>query len=250
MRFALSWAAADVAEKHDVEIAATPLGEMNALTKIDGLWSRLAQDRGWTEAMRLAETPKQFMKLINPYGDAMMKEMRDTFIAMGAVGKRKKDPTNYICIADDVSTSIGWIVSEEIVKDALMMVYTKMISSIHNDLPLSRDEFNVAWCFHSDGDVSSVYPSIKQAGFDAVHIASVPYARMSTLVGKAGTSDLLFFGGVMAETLEEGKLSSELTRQIAILARRPNVVVCDDGGMTTLRQLEHYIDACHQIALC
>jgi len=251
MRFALSWAAQNIADENDVEIAATPLGEMNALVKIDGLWSRLAQDKGWTEAMRLAETPNQFIKLINPYGDAMMKEMRDAFTTLGTIGKRKKKhPTNFICIADDVSTSIGWIVSEEIVRDALMMVYAKMIASIHNDLPLSRDEFNVAWCFHSDGDISSLYPAIRQTGFDAVHIASVPYARMSTLVGKAGTADLLFFGGVMAETLEAGKLSGELTRQIAILARRPNVIVCDDGGMTTLRQLEHYIDACHQIALC
>jgi len=249
MRFALSWAAQEIADHNEVEFTSTPLGKMIPLTKIDGLWTRLARDIGWNEAMRRAQSPHDFMKLINPYGDAMMHEMRETFNATGSLGRRDAAPT-YICIADDICTSIGWIVSEEIARDALMMVYSKMLSSIHNDLPFSRDEFNVEWCFHSDGDVSSIYPSIKLAGFSAVHAASVPYTRMSTIVGKAGSTGLLFFGGVMTETLEEGTLSGELTRQIAILARRPNMVVCDDGGMTTLRQLEHYLDACHKIALC
>jgi hypothetical protein len=213
------------------------------------LWTRLARDIGWTEAMRLADTQRQFMQYINPYGDAMMREMNDKFMALAKVGRREKVPS-YLCIADDVCTSIGWIVLEDIVRDGLMMVYAKMMASIHNDLPMLRDEFNVSWLFHSDGDISSIYPAVKQAGFEGVHVASVPYARMSTLVGKAGSVHLDFFGGVMADTLEEGALSGDLTRQIAILARRPNVVICDDGGMTTLRQLEHYIEACHKIALC
>jgi len=249
MRFGLSWAALEVAEHFDIEVATPALGDLYQLTKVDGLWSRLAHDKGWTEAMRLAETPAQFLKLINPYGDAMMREMNEKFISLGSIGRRSGVP-HYITIADDVSTSIGWIVAEEIVRDALMMVYRKMIASIYNDLPLSRDEFNVNWCFHSDGDISSLYPDIKQTGFDAVHIASVPYARMSTLIGKAGSADLLFFGGMMTETLEEGAPSGDLMRRIAIFARRPNVVICDDGGMTTARQLEHYLDACHKIALC
>ncbi|MCL2818776.1 MAG: hypothetical protein FWD41_03530 [Actinomycetia bacterium] len=249
MRFALSWAAREIADKNEIETNVTPLGDMLTLTKIDGLWSRLADEIGWNEAMRLAQFPHDFMKLIDPYGRTMMDQMRETFNSIGGMGRRDKTPA-YLCIADDVCSSIGWIVAEDIVRDALMMVYGKMISTIHNDLPFSRDEFNVSWCFHSDGDISSIYPAIKQAGFDAVHGASVPYARMSTLVGKAGTAKLEFFGGVMTETLEEGRLSGELTRQIAILARRPNMVVCDDGGMDTLRQLEHELDACHQIALC
>ena len=249
MRFALSWAAREIAEKNEVQTSLTPLGPMVTLTKIDGLWSRLAEEKGWNDAMRLAQFPADFMRLINPYGEAMMREMRESFTASGTLGTPGK-ATAYLCIADDVCTSIGWVVSEEIVRDALMKVYGKMISAIHNDLPFSRDEFNVAWCFHSDGDISAVYPAIQQAGFTAVHCASVPYASLSTLVGKAGSADLLFFGGVLSETLEEGSMAGDLARQIAILARRPNMVVCDDGGMTTVRQLEHYLDACHKIALC
>jgi hypothetical protein len=249
MRFALSWAAQGIAEENEVVTTSMPLGKMIILHKIDGLWSRLAQDKGWNDAMRQAQFPGDFMKLINPYGDAMMKEMRETFNATGTLGSTDKVPT-YLCIADDVCTSIGWVVEETIVRDALMMVYAKMIATIHNDLPFSRDEFNVEWCFHSDGDISVVYPAIRAAGFSAIHCASVPYASLSTLVGKAGNADLIFFGGVLTETLEEGPMPADLARQIAILARRPNMVVCDDGGMTTLRQLEHYLDACHKIALC
>jgi len=249
MRFGLSWAAAEIADTNEVETTLMPLGQLIRLTKIDGLWARLAQDKGYHDAMRLAQFPADFMKLINPYGDAMMREMRETFNAVGKLGK-PGEATQYLCIADDVCTSIGWIVSEDIVRDALMKVYGRMITSILNDLPFSRDEFNVEWCFHSDGDISSIYPAIKMAGFSAVHCASVPYASLSTLVGKAGSADLLFFGGVLTETVDQGAMSGELARQIAILARRPNMVVCDDGGMTTQRQLEHYLDACHKIALC
>jgi hypothetical protein len=222
---------------------------MYRLVKIDGLWSRLAQDIGWTEAMRFVQTSALLLKLINPYGDAMMREMRDTYTATGRLGKRN-EPTTYLCIADDVCTSIGWVIAEEIVRDALMPVYAKMISAIHNDMPFSCDEFNVSWAFHSDGDVSAIYPAIKLAGFEAVHVASVPYARLSTLAVKADSTDLLLFGGVATDTLEAGRMSGDLARQIAILARRSNVIVCDDGAVTTLRQLEHYLDACHQIALC
>ncbi|MCL2024204.1 MAG: hypothetical protein FWG78_00270 [Coriobacteriia bacterium] len=249
MQFALSWAAAEIAEKQGVEVTSVPLGEVTMLIKIDGLWSRLCAKKGFTEAMRLVTTPSAFMKYINPYGEAMMREMNETYIAAGQLGKRGGQ-TTHIIIADDVSTSIGWVVAEDIVRDALMTVYAKMITAVHNDLPFSRDEFNVAWGFHSDGDISTLYPAVAMAGFEAVHFASVPQSSVSSLADKARASGLTACGGVTAESLEAGKLPSETCRQIAILARRPNFIVCDDGGMTTKRQLEHYLEALHQIALC
>lgn len=249
MKFALSWAADAIREEHSVPQPAGPFGDVLICRKIDGLWTRLCDEIGWTEAMRKATNKKEFISLINPYGELMMMEMREQFMASGPLSKKDKG-ADFLFIADDICTSIGWIIDETIVRESLIPIYGKMLTAIGNDLPFSRDEFNIVWGFHSDGDISELYPDLARAGFGAAHLASVSYGRMSTLATKASASSMMTLGGIATETLEAGKISGELARQIAILARRDRFVVCDDGGLQTARQLEHYYEACLQIALC
>ena len=243
MEFAVSWTAAKVARDSNVPIA------QPALVGIEGLWGRLCADIGWMNALRRATSTEILSDTLVFYRDAMR---RDVCSFLDSVDSEEHV---LVTIADDVASEMGWIIDPHMATEVLVPAYSQIISEAFSRTVNGDDERAVRikecvrWGFHSDGDISEIYPVVAANGFSFVHIASVDYGSLSKVVSAAKNAGLIPIGGISSETLASGNLSDELCRQLALIANRDGLVICDDGGITQKAQLESLLNAFVRIPL-
>lgn len=243
MEFAVSWTAKKIARDSNMLIAQT------TLVGIEGLWGRLCADIGWMNALRRATSPEILRDTLVFYRDAMR---RDVSSFLESVDSAERV---LVTIADDVASEMGWIIDPHMATDVLVPAYAQIISEAFNrtvggdDEHAARIKECVRWGFHSDGDISKIYPVVAANGFSFVHIASVDYGSLSKVVLAAKNAGLIPIGGISSDTLAAGNLSDELCRQLALIANRDGLVMCDDGGITQKSELESLLNAFVRIPL-
>lgn len=217
--FALTWAADDLFRREGIE------NRLPVLRKIDGPWTRLCAHVSWKEALKASEQPD--------FGETLAQFETDIANELSAFDKDER-----VVIADEVCSGAGWLLDPAVIKQVLIPLYKRMLAPIETSIG-----------FHSDGNISELFEDLSDAGFSFVHLASVNYVELPTIVHNAQYNALTPYGGISSQTLEEGPLSNEIRAMLGELVSNEGLIVCDDAGMTTGQQLDAFLGELNAIPL-
>jgi len=200
-----------------------------ALWTVDGVLSRAGRELGWTQALQLsAARPGELAIAIAEGLHGALEEARAGVVAGASA----------LVVADELAGESGWLVSPDFALEALMPSYRRL--SGVGDWPAA---------FHSDGDIRALYPSLRHAGYSAVHVATAGERSTASAFHAARASGLVPMGGIEARALfTDGARSAGMSA--ALVASGGGAVVCDDGGMTSAEELAAYssaIDAARKV---
>ncbi|PKQ15676.1 MAG: hypothetical protein CVT67_08100 [Actinobacteria bacterium HGW-Actinobacteria-7] len=186
---------------------------------VSGVIGRVAAAQGWAEVIRAsAGTPSS---LVASLAEAL-------HISLEAIREGVRAGCQAFVVADDLSSSAGWLVSPDFALDVAVPCYRNMAAEIAHG--------GGVVAFHSDGDIRALYGALARAGFSAVHLAglnaeatagSVSAARDVGLTPMAGIS----VGGIALQGAHEAGVRA------AALAKAGSLLICDDGGMSTPEEL-------------
>lgn len=184
---------------------------------IGGVLTRVADVRGWSEVMRAsAGEPGALAVPVRKALDDVLVDMR----------RGKAAGAQVLVIADEVSSSAGWLVSPDFALEVLLPCYRVVV-----------DEWGAdgAVLFHSDGDVRALYRPLREAGFSAVHVAPARADDIGPSIAAALAAGLCPVGGVDIGVLRREGARRAAERAEAFLA--PRIVFADDGGITALEEV-------------
>lgn len=217
---ALSWPACGLARRAGVALRA------DELRAVEGLWGRLCARVGWKEALSVyGRDAESLHAAIEPYQGALAAELES------CVAESSGSDSASVFIADDVCSSQGWLLDPKLVAEVLVPAYAQVISGI------------TGIGFHSDGDISELFVTLRKAGFQKVHLASIGYTELRAIVRRATESGLQPYGGIAAETLSYGVPSEEICRLLIGLSQDEGLVISDDAGITDQLQLKRLQEA-------
>lgn len=217
--FALTWSAETLFVEAGIE------NRLPVLHKVDGPWTRLCSQMSWQDALRASEQAN-FAQTVANFEHDILAEL----LAFDKDGR--------VVIADEVCSGAGWLIDPAKFNEALIPFYARVLAQV--EMPTG---------FHSDGNMSEVFPQLTEAGFSFVHLASVNYVDLPAIVHKAQNNALTPYGGISSQTLEEGSLSGEVRELLGKLVSNEGLIVCDDGGMTTQQQLDAFLFELNAIPL-
>lgn len=204
----VNWAgeAAAILHEHDIAVA----------WAVPGVLSRVAASHGWTET--IAASVKEPGELAYALDEALH-EM------LVAVRHGQDVNAEVLVVADELSSTAGWLVSPDFALDALVPSYARAASEW-----LGRPAV-----FHSDGDIRVLYAILARAGYAGVHLAPATQAQLGAAISAAHTAGLCPVGGLAAQSLRsEG---ARRTAEYAAAVATAPFVFADDGGMTSAEEL-------------
>lgn len=210
------WAAGAVSALHDAGAA--------AVWAVPGVFGRLAERLGWTEALRL--TASEPGALAGPLAETLHD-------ALVSVREGVAAQADVLLVADELSGASGPLVSPDFALDALVPCYQRMSAeAVGAEIPAA---------FHSDGDIRALMPSLVRAHFSAVHLGGLgPDAFAASLSAARGVG-LAVAGGIEAATLLEG--ARHAGERVGRAAASGGLIVCDDGGLTRAEEVAAYATA-------
>jgi hypothetical protein len=201
------------AQLHDLDTA--------VVWAVSGVFGRVAELLGWTEALRLtAGEPGSLAAPLAEALHAVLESVRAGIVA-GA---------DAVLIADDLAGASGPLMSPDFALDALLPCYRAAAAEV-----LSRGGL-VA--FHSDGDVRSLMPSLARAGFSALHLAGIAPDALESSIDAARASGLVPLGGIVASALGDDPIG--VGEAAGRAARSRGLLVCDDGGLAHAADIAAY----------
>lgn len=218
--FALSWVAHELFEAEGIE------NRLPVIKKIDGPWTRLCSDTSWKEALALSVDCLSFSSALETYSEDILREIMQL------------ESDERCVIADDICSGAGWLLEPETVHASLMPLYKKYVGT--HDRTLG---------YHSDGNISELFPDFEALGFQFVHLASINYVDLPKIAHFAQSHALVPYGGISTETISQGPLSMNLREMIAGLVEDQGLVVCDDAGLSTPEQLDAFLMELRSIPL-
>lgn len=256
MKFAATWVAADLARATGRDRDFPP--DTVEMLGVPGPWGRTCDTLGWVETIRRCALADQVDVMFREGQRDAATEARAVVRRFGAGAVAGPQPTlldgagvrhagtgsivrtpPHVFIADDVSTSHGWVLDPDFVRTHLVPLYGRLVTEVRRSADKAgMDPSTLVVGFHSDGDISDIYPDLAAVGFNAVHLASVSYVSVSRLAAAAKSAGMVAYGGVATETLAEGGLADDLCRMLARTARADGLVVADDGGVTEPAELD------------
>jgi len=189
---------------------------------LDGpLWS-LIKARGVMEGLRCTLTdPEGFGAEL----DRDVARLRDALAEAGRLGARA------LVIAEDLAGSEGPLVAPDFAIAELMPRYAPLV--------LHARELGMPTVLHSDGDIRPLLPAIARAGFVGVHAGGgLRVDRFVRLVHAAREEGLSVLGGLLTGELTSATRAEALGGALGRLARGGGLILADDGGITTVAQLE------------
>ena len=147
--------------------------------------------------------------------------------ALVAVGAAFASGADAVLVGDDLAGPSGPLLSPDVVLDALVPRYERLAREAEGGgLPA---------VFHSDGDIRALLPALWRSGFSAVHVAGTDSDAFATSALAARRTGLVVLGGIAAQALPENA-RRDGERAAAVASSLGGVIVCDDGGITTLEQ--------------
>lgn len=191
---------------------------------VDGPFGRVAATRGWDVAIRqsAAEPGELAYALAEALHDAL-----DEARAGIAAGVRA------MVIADDLAGATGWLVSPDFAIEVLVPLYRRIVAEV--------EPAGVHALFHSDGNVTALLRPLAQVGFSAVHAGGADAAAVIALTDTARREGLRVLGGIRAR--DGATIGPESLQALALHARDGAVVIADDGGITSVAEVEALGDA-------
>jgi hypothetical protein len=202
-----AWAGEGVARLHGAGIAAFWI--------VDGVLTRVAEERGWSAVLRLSATAPGELAV------ALAEQLHEALIAARAGLEAGAD---VLLLADELAGTAGWLVSPDFALEALVPCYRRIATEWAGDGRVA--------VFHSDGDVRALLPSLAGAGFDGVHFGLLGAGQLAASVEAARSAGLCPVGGIEITSLVEAG-SRHVGAHAAALVRGGRLLLADDGGMTS-----------------
>lgn len=191
---------------------------------VAGVLGRAAERLGWADTLRMtAAEPGALAVLL---GEALHD-------ALDSARWGRAAHADALLVADDLAGATGPLVSPDFALDALVPCY--------RSLAREADEHDVQAIFHSDGDIRTLLPALKRAGFSAVHLAGLAVGPFTASYAVARSAGLVVLGGIEVAALMPG--ARRLGEQAASVALSGGLLVCDDGGITSPEEVVAYASA-------
>jgi hypothetical protein len=142
-----------------------------------------------------------------------------------------------VVVAEDVAGSAGPLVAPDFAIEVLIPLLARLVEA--------ATEAGVPAVWHSDGDVRSLLAAARKAGFSAVHVGGgLDFDVFERVFWAARTADLVTVGGIPTRDLAAGLTHAEVVgRRAGLLARAGQLLVADDGGMTTAAEARAFVRA-------
>jgi uroporphyrinogen decarboxylase len=197
-------------------VAALHAADVAAIWTVDGVFARVAEAIGWTEALRMTAIDPGVItaRLDEALGDAIVVTRRALQVGADAV-----------LVADDLFGAAGPLISPDFALDALVPCYHRLV--------LEAEGSGLPTVFHSDGDIRALMPALARAGFSAVHLAVEDVGAFTASAMAARRSGLVPLGGIAARSLVDGAREAG-EHAAATAASLGGVIVGDDGGLSAL----------------
>ncbi len=194
---------------------------------VDGPFSNAVTVHGWTEALRLTIADPDTLGAALDEGAA--RSLAETLrgLAAGAAG---------IVVAQDLAGAHGPLMAPDFVHEELMPRVAPIASEFRRlDLPA---------IFHSDGDIRVFFPGIARAGFSAIHVGGLGEDGFVRLLRDARQHGLRVLGGIEGEALRHSiPAAIRAGIQAALFAAPGDVLVADDGSITSAEDLAAFVSA-------
>lgn len=205
------WASDAVQRLHSADVAVA--------WSVGGVLTRVAHAAGWSDTLTaLAAKPQAMAGWIEA-------STRDV---VASVEAGVHEGADVIVIADEISSHAGWLVSPDVVLEALVPSYAPAVEeAVLGGLPA---------VFHSDGDIRALYPALRKVGFTGVHVAPADPGALAACVDAARAAGLVVVGGLHAGALRE-RGARRAGESAAELAAAGHLVFADDGGITSAEEI-------------
>lgn len=141
-----------------------------------------------------------------------------------------------VVLAEDVAGSGGPLVAPDFAIAELLPRYARVVESAR--------ALGVPAVFHSDGDVRPLLPAIASAGFVALHSGGgLGFEAFDRLFWTAREAGLAVIGGLLTGELGNAARAEAIGSTIGVLAQAGGLLVADDGGITTEREVAGLVTA-------
>lgn len=206
----LQWATDLCAALHEADVV--------AVWSVTGVVGRLAREWGWPEVIRA--TASAPAALAAPLAQALLATL-DSVRTGSAAG------VGAVVVADELSSSAGWLMAPDFALDALVPCYRSLAGEIARS--------GAAALFHSDGNVAALYHALSGAGFSAVHLGGIRAESLDRAAREVRASGMVPVGGIEVASLEL-ESADDTAQRLVRLAGAGAIALCDDGGMTSARE--------------
>jgi hypothetical protein len=194
---------------------------------VDGPFANAVAVHGWTEALRLTVADPEALgaALDEGAGRAISETLRG--LSAGAAGT---------VVADDLASERGPLMAPDFVHEELLPRMGAIVAET------SRVELPTI--FHSDGDIRALLSGIARTGFSAVHLGGLGEDGFVRLLRDARQHGLRVVGGIEGAALRESLPAAiRAGTQAALFAAPGDLLVADDGSITTAQDLSAFVSA-------
>lgn|GEM_PF-740531 len=189
---------------------------------VRGPLDALAATHGWSHALASTVTDSQGLA---EQVDRLVAEACssvESAVTCGAGG---------VVVAEDVATATGFLLDPEYVTHEIL----PRVGTIAG----AATETGLVSVWHSDGDVRSFIPHAAAEGLDAVHPGGLGAEAFERVFREARRAGMAVFGGISGGALREGGPAAVRAVGVSasLLAREGGLLVCDDGGIASAKDL-------------
>ena len=194
---------------------------------VDGVFSRVVSDLGWSDALRLtAANPEE---LLGPLDDALESTLAE--LRMGHAAN-----ADAIVIAEDLAGADGPLIAPDFVNDALVPRMARAVRA--------AGDAGLVSIIHSDGDVRAYLAGFARAGFAGAHIGGLGESAFVRMLRDARSQGLRTLGGIEGEALRAGVPAAvRAGTQASLFAVAGDLLIADDGSITTPEEFAAFVSA-------
>lgn len=201
------------------QVAALRAVDVASFVVVPGPVGMLAKRDGWTEVMKRSATETFGLAAeLTTLARQASTATRDALDA-GA---------DAVVIADDLAHPGGWLLDPDFVEGVVI--------ALESQAAAPALDARTSVIFHSDGDISTLYPALAESGFHGVHLATGEPAGVAHVLRAARSYGLAALGGISAAQLDSSP--SRVADGVRRLLAEGLVLVCDDGGVTSQTQFD------------
>jgi hypothetical protein len=190
--------------------------DVRALWTVAGVFTPVLEGDGAGAVLRATERdPGRLAEALDRSGASAAASIA-TGLASGA---------DAVVVADDLAGADGPLLSPAFL-DSEVFPRLALLSSQIADAGLPA-------ILHSDGAAETLYASIREAGFAAVHGDCGGAQRTAAALAAARRAGLALAGGIAASKLTDHARAVAAGAEAAAMATSGGLLVCDDGGVAT-----------------